>query len=36
MDQHLDLRLRNTSSFKVTERMQSMKLQAKKLASDYL
>ncbi len=36
MDTHLDLRLRNTSSFKVNEKMKSMRLQAKKLAYDYL
>lgn len=36
MDIHLDLRLRNTSSFKVTEKMNSMRLQAKKLAYDFI
>lgn len=32
MDVHLDMRLRNTSSFKVEERMDSMKRQVKKLS----
>lgn len=36
MGTHFDLRLKNTSSFKVAERMDSMRLQAKKLASEYL
>jgi hypothetical protein len=36
MNNHLDLRLKNTSSYKVSERMGSMRLQAKKLASEYL
>lgn len=33
---HYDLRLKNTSSFKVSERMNSMRLHAKKMASEYL
>jgi hypothetical protein len=36
MGTHYDLRLKNTSSFKVSERMNSMRQQAKKLASEYL
>jgi hypothetical protein len=36
MGTHFDLRLKNTSSYKVAERMESMRLQAKKLASEYL
>jgi hypothetical protein len=36
MGTHFDLRLKNTSSYKVVERMESMRLQAKKLASEYL
>jgi hypothetical protein len=33
MNFHLDLRLRNTSSFKIDERMSSMRGQAKKLSN---
>jgi hypothetical protein len=33
MNLHLDLRLRNTSSFKIDERMSSMRGQAKKLSN---
>lgn len=33
---HLDLRLRNNSSFKVEEQMGSMKAKAKKLGADFL
>jgi hypothetical protein len=36
MGTHFDLRLKNTSSYKVGEKMESMRLQAKKLASEYL
>jgi hypothetical protein len=36
METHLDFRLKNISSLKVTERMNSMRQQAKKLASEYL
>lgn len=36
MDVHLDFRLKNNSSFKVNERMSSMKQHAKKIAGSYL
>lgn len=36
MEIHLDMRLRNTSSFKVDERMSSMRGQAKKLSNDFM
>lgn len=36
MGMHLDLRLRNTSSFKVDQKMTSMRGQAKKLSSQFL
>lgn len=36
MDLHLDLRLKNTASAKITEKMQSMRQQARKIAYDFL
>lgn len=36
MQTHLDMRLRNTSSFMVDERMSSMRNQAKKLSNDFM
>lgn len=36
MDSHLDLRLKNTSSFKISERMGSMRQHARKMANSYL
>lgn len=36
MEAHLDLRLTNHSSAKITDRMKVMRLQAKKLAYDFL
>jgi hypothetical protein len=36
MDMHLDLTLRNVSSAKVNEKMQSMRHHARKLAYDFL
>jgi hypothetical protein len=36
MNIHLDLRLRNTSNFKINERMLSMRGQAKKLSHEFL
>lgn len=36
MDAHLDLRLTNTSTAKITDRMKAMRLQARKLAFEFL
>lgn len=36
MQIHMDLRLRNTSSFKVEEKMNSMRRQAHKLSNEFM
>lgn len=36
MSAHLDLRLTNNSTVKINDRMKVMRLQAKKLANDFL